>query len=194
MPQSRSKVTDMSARAPEANRVIAIFGPPGAGKTTVARALSEVLGRPVLASGDIARRIDPDAIARGDMADREKLRAAFAREMLEAGDVGVIVDGLPRDPGDLELLNPSETLLVLLNCSPERAIDRQLKRGRDGDTVELVVKRTAEQRQLMELDKKGGWAYEAASWRATLNTSNLRPDTVIEQVTNYVLGRRSSIA
>lgn len=184
----------LSDLPPEAHRVIAIFGLPGAGKTTVAGALAETLGRPIISSGDIARRIDPAALARGEMADRATLRAAFAREMLNASDTGVIVDGLPRDPSDVELLNQAETLFVLLTCRPDIAIYRQLRRGRTGDTPALIEKRTLEQQALMELNKHGGWAFRTADWRATLNTTALRPEMVIAQVTDYILGRRSSIA
>lgn len=178
--------------SPSDARVIAIFGPPGAGKTTVARAVAAKLHRPIISSGDIARQLDPGALARGEMADRVVLRAGFLTELAKHADHGVVVDGLPRDPTDVELL-PADTLYILLNCRPDVAVGRQVLRGRPGDTIENIVKRTSEQRALMELDKKGGWSYELATWKGALDTTALTVPRVITQVTEYLAGERKTI-
>jgi len=76
-------------------RVIAIDGPAGAGKTTIARALAARLGLEYLDTGAMYRAVTVAAMNRGiDVDDVERV-AALAREVtLEVGDHGVLVDGL----------------------------------------------------------------------------------------------------
>ena len=75
-------------------RVIAIDGPAGAGKSTVARALAARLGLEYLDTGAMYRAVTLAAMRRGiDPADVEPV-ALLARELsLEVSDDGVIVDG-----------------------------------------------------------------------------------------------------
>ncbi len=75
-------------------RVIAIDGPAGAGKSTVARALAARLGLEYLDTGAMYRAVTLAAMRRGiDPADVEPV-ARLARELsLEVSDDGVIVDG-----------------------------------------------------------------------------------------------------
>jgi len=76
-------------------RVIAIDGPAGAGKTTIARALAARLGLEYLDTGAMYRAVTVAAMKRGiDVDDVERV-AALARDVtLEVGDFGVLVDGL----------------------------------------------------------------------------------------------------
>ena len=75
-------------------RIIAIDGPAGAGKSTVARALAARLGLEYLDTGAMYRAVTLAAMRRGiDPADVEPV-ARLARELsLEVSDDGVIVDG-----------------------------------------------------------------------------------------------------
>jgi cytidylate kinase len=75
-------------------RIIAIDGPAGAGKSTVARALAARLGLEYLDTGAMYRAVTLAAMRRGiDPADVEPV-AALARELsLDVSDDGVIVDG-----------------------------------------------------------------------------------------------------
>lgn len=75
-------------------RVIAIDGPAGAGKSTVARALAARLGLEYLDTGAMYRAVTHAAMRRGiDTADVDRV-AKLAQEIsLEVGDYGVLVDG-----------------------------------------------------------------------------------------------------
>ena len=76
-------------------RIIAIDGPAGAGKSTVARALANRLGLEYLDTGAMYRAVTLAAMRRGiDLAEVEQV-AALAEELaLEVGEHGVLVDGI----------------------------------------------------------------------------------------------------
>ena len=83
--------------APEADaavHVIAIDGPAGAGKSTIARALAARLGLEYLDTGAMYRAVTFAAMRRG-IVDDDAAVAALAREVtLEVGEHGVLVDGV----------------------------------------------------------------------------------------------------
>lgn len=80
--------------AADALRVIAIDGPAGAGKSTIARALAERLGLEYLDTGAMYRAVTFAAMRRGVLDDPGAV-AALAREVgLEVGRAGVVVDGV----------------------------------------------------------------------------------------------------
>ena len=76
-------------------RVIAIDGPAGAGKSTVARALASRLGLEYLDTGAMYRAVTLAAMRRGiDLAALDQV-AKLAEELsLEVGEHGVLVDGI----------------------------------------------------------------------------------------------------
>jgi CMP/dCMP kinase len=76
-------------------RVIAIDGPAGAGKSTVARALASRLGLEYLDTGAMYRAVTLAAMRRGiDLAQLDQV-AKLAEELsLEVGEHGVLVDGI----------------------------------------------------------------------------------------------------
>lgn len=76
-------------------RIIAIDGPAGAGKSTVARALAARLGLEYLDTGAMYRAVTFAAMRHGiDTANLERV-AELAREVnLEVGEHGVLVDGI----------------------------------------------------------------------------------------------------
>mgnify|MGYP000880814971 CR=1 FL=1 len=76
-------------------RVIAIDGPAGAGKSTIARALAARLGLEYLDTGAMYRAVTFAAMRRGlDLHDSAAV-ADLAREVdLEVGESGVMVDGV----------------------------------------------------------------------------------------------------
>ena len=75
-------------------RVIAIDGPAGAGKSTVARALAARLGLEYLDTGAMYRAVTLAAMRRGvDTADLELVTKLAEDVSLEVGEHGVLVDG-----------------------------------------------------------------------------------------------------
>ena len=76
-------------------RVIAIDGPAGAGKSTIARALAKRLGLQYLDTGAMYRAITFAALERGVSLDDSVAVGALARDAaLEVSESGVTVDGL----------------------------------------------------------------------------------------------------
>lgn len=76
-------------------RVIAIDGPAGAGKSTIARALADLLGLQYLDTGAMYRAITFVAMQRDLCLDDAEAVGALAREVtLDVSDRGVIVDGV----------------------------------------------------------------------------------------------------
>lgn len=76
-------------------RIIAIDGPAGAGKSTVAQALANRLGLEYLDTGAMYRAVTLAAMLRGiDLADLDQVAKLAAGLTLEVGEHGVLVDGL----------------------------------------------------------------------------------------------------
>jgi CMP/dCMP kinase len=75
-------------------RIVAIDGPAGAGKSTVARALAARLGLQYLDTGAMYRAVTLAAMRRGiDPADVERVADLARRIDLDVSDAGVFVDG-----------------------------------------------------------------------------------------------------
>lgn len=76
-------------------RIIAIDGPAGAGKSTVARALANRLGLEYLDTGAMYRAVTLAAMRRGiDLAEVEQVAELAEGLALEVGEHGVLVDGI----------------------------------------------------------------------------------------------------
>ncbi|MEO7397052.1 MAG: (d)CMP kinase, partial [Ilumatobacteraceae bacterium] len=74
--------------------VIAIDGPAGAGKSTIARALAARLGLEYLDTGAMYRAVTLAAMRRGIPVDDGPAVAALSRDVvMDVGEHGVIVDG-----------------------------------------------------------------------------------------------------
>jgi cytidylate kinase len=75
-------------------RVVAIDGPAGSGKSTVARAVADALGLPTLDTGAMYRSVTLAALDAGvDLGDADALSALAERLNLELGDGEVRLDG-----------------------------------------------------------------------------------------------------
>ncbi|MEP7047674.1 MAG: (d)CMP kinase [Ilumatobacteraceae bacterium] len=91
-------------------RVIAIDGPAGAGKSTVARALAARLGLEYLDTGAMYRAVTFAAMRRGiDTSDTDRVTALAEAVALEVGEHGVLVDGID---ATTEIRSPAVTSAV----------------------------------------------------------------------------------
>ena len=139
----------------EYSRLI-FFGPPGAGKGTQAKKLSEECKIPHIATGDILRNAIEQKtevgkkaqsyVENGDLVPDEVL-AALVRDRLQEPDAekGWILDGFPRTLEQakfldqlLQELNSTYDLVIYLDVADETLMDRLLARGRKDDTEETI--------------------------------------------------------
>ena len=91
-------------------RIIAIDGPAGAGKSTIARALAARLGLDYLDTGAMYRAITFAAMERGVPVDDVPAVGELARNVtLEVGEHGVLVDGID---ATTEIRRPDVTAAV----------------------------------------------------------------------------------
>jgi len=139
----------------EYSRLI-FFGPPGAGKGTQAKKLSEECEIPHIATGDILRNAIKQQtevgkkaqsyVENGDLVPDEVL-AALVRDRLQKSDAenGWILDGFPRTSAQanfldqlLQELNSTYDLVIYLDVADEILMERLLARGRKDDTEETI--------------------------------------------------------
>jgi cytidylate kinase len=109
-------------------KVIAIDGPAGSGKSTVARRLAERLGLDYLDTGAMYRAVAFDALRRNvDPEDGERV-GALARDLeLEIGDAVVIVDGVD---ATVEIRGPEVTRAVSIVAANAAVRDEMRLRQR----------------------------------------------------------------
>lgn len=167
--------------------VWAITGHPGAGKTTLADALSADTGRPVISSHDLVAMADPQALIEGRLADRDRIAAAF-QAVIDQASNAVIVDGWPRTPDQVGML-PEGSLIFALRCERQIAIERMIRRGRPDDTPAIAAKRYDEQAAILS----GAWLHEATTHTRSINTTYRRPDYLRETFTLYLDGKKREI-
>ncbi len=132
------------------------FGPPGAGKGTQAKKISQECNIPHIATGDILRNaiaqqteIGKKAqsyVENGDLVPDDVL-AALVRDRLQQPDAqaGWILDGFPRTLQQahfldqlLQELNSDYDLVIYLDVPDNILVQRLLGRGRKDDTEETI--------------------------------------------------------
>jgi cytidylate kinase len=120
--------------------IIAIDGPGGSGKSTVARHLAERLGFDYLDTGAMYRAVAFAALRRGiDPSDAEPVAHLVDGLELSVGDEGVLVDGVD---ATIEIRGPEVTRAVsLVAANPAvraelRSRQREWAAGRAGGVVE----------------------------------------------------------
>jgi CMP/dCMP kinase len=130
----------MSMEGPPDSRVIAIDGPAGSGKSTVARALASALGLDYLDTGAMYRAVAFAAIRRGVDPEDTATVAELARDIdLEVGDGSVIVEGVD---AAIEIRSPEVTRAVsVVAANPEvrrELVSRQREwaAAHDGGVIE----------------------------------------------------------
>lgn len=137
---------------------IIIFGPPGTGKGTMSKKLSEEFGFRHISTGDIIRKNQEEKTKIGLLADRivnggNLLPDDIVNEMIkqeiidDTKSIGFIFDGFPRTPGQAKMLDQFLTkrgtpvnsvihLDVPEWVAQNRIIERGKTSGRMDDTAE----------------------------------------------------------
>ena len=120
--------------------IIAIDGPGGSGKSTVARHLADRLGYDYLDTGAMYRAVAFAALRRGiDPSDAEPVAHLVDGLEMSVGDAGVLVDGVD---ATIEIRGPEVTRAVsLVAANPAvraelRSRQREWASGRHGGVVE----------------------------------------------------------
>jgi adenylate kinase len=126
---------------------IILLGPPGAGKGTQARILTETRGMVQLSTGDMLReaqasgtemgKIVADVMAKGDLVTDE-IVIGLIREKLAEGGKGFIFDGFPRTLAQADALG---ALMDELGQTLDAVIELQVN---DDVLVERIVNRAKE--------------------------------------------------
>jgi adenylate kinase len=142
---------------------ILLLGPPGSGKGTQGKLLSERLGVPAISTGDILRQAVREGtplgrqaqaiMAKGDLVP-DDLMIGLIRERVAQRDArdGFILDGFPRTVPQAEALDGllsgnGDALSAVLNFSVpepelvERMLQRARAEGREDDRPETIRER-----------------------------------------------------
>ena len=141
---------------------IIFFGPPGAGKGTQAKIISQFLNIPHLSTGDILRKKleENDNLANqlkiimssGNLVSDDILNSIVSSRLINEVNAGFILDGYPRTLKQLEFLNNflSETsnsidFIFNIQINFETLKDRILKRSseesREDDNINVIETR-----------------------------------------------------
>jgi len=151
---------------------ILLLGPPGSGKGTQGKLLSERLGVPAISTGDILRQAVKDGSALGQKAQAimatgelvpDDLIVNLIRERIAREDsvAGFILDGFPRTVAQAEALETmlsgnGDGLSAVLNFSVpepelvERMLQRAKAEGREDDRPETIRERLRVYREKTE--------------------------------------------
>jgi adenylate kinase len=151
---------------------ILLLGPPGSGKGTQGKLLSERLGVPAISTGDILRQAVRDGSALGQKAQAIMARGELVpddlivnliRERIAREDsvAGFILDGFPRTVAQAEALETmlsgnGDGLSAVLNFSVpepelvERMLQRAKAEGREDDRPETIRERLRVYREKTE--------------------------------------------
>jgi adenylate kinase len=144
---------------------LVLLGPPGAGKGTQARKVSERLGVPAISTGDIFRSNVSEGTELGQEAQRymdagdyvpDSVTNAMVRDRIARPDVvrGFLLDGYPRTPAQVDELDDMLTerdervdAVIELLADVEEVVRRLLGRaeleGRADDTEGVIRRRMA---------------------------------------------------
>ena len=172
--------------------IVAIDGPAGAGKSTVARALAEALGVALLDTGAMYRAVTWCALARGVDVQDEAACAALAADLEIGFDaVGVVVDGVQREAEIRSREVDQAVSVVAAHSLVRRAIvptqravarDGAVAEGRDTTTVvfpgadyRFFLSASAEERARRRASQRGMPLATRRSWRTLSAGTTLTP-------------------
>ena len=144
---------------------IIFFGPPGAGKGTQAKIISEYLKISHLSTGDILRKklLDKDQLANelkkimssGNLVSDDILNSIVSSRLQNETKKGFILDGYPRTLKQSEYLNNflsenSNTINYIFNIQinfdtlKERILKRSSEESREDDNIDVIETRYKE--------------------------------------------------
>lgn len=124
---------------------VLFIGLQGSGKSTQAKLLSKFLKIPLISTGEIFRQMADVNQAVKRILDEGRLMddnttSNLVKDRLQEKDCqnGFIIDGYPRNLGQLGLLDPKFDIVFYLDAPGEQVIERLTKRGREDDTPESI--------------------------------------------------------
>ena len=141
---------------------IILFGPPGAGKGTQAKLISQYFDIPHLSTGDILRKklLDNDDLAfelkkimsSGNLVSDDILNSIVSSRLINESNNGFILDGYPRTLKQSEfldkfLLDTSNEINYIFNIHinfeilRDRILKRSTEESRDDDNIEVIETR-----------------------------------------------------
>lgn len=116
----------------------AIMGPPGAGKTTIVKALVEKYSMISFSSGDFARKLTVEnelvkkALSVGALPPLGKELDKEVDYFLKSNG-GVILDGYPRTLAQAKWVHRKLDLLIILRCPDDVCLERMTERVRENE-------------------------------------------------------------
>ena len=146
--------------------IVVFLGPPGAGKGTQAKRLSNYFGWKHLSTGDLLRSevenqtklglLANDFMQKGDLVP-DNIIINMISNVLEQKNSGIVLDGFPRTIDQAKSLNNSlEDLkkkidkVLFLDVEESKIISRLTKRGRKDDDPEVIINRLKTYSQLTQ--------------------------------------------
>lgn len=167
---------------------IALIGPTGCGKSTLAHSLSEQLNLPIISTGDIARGMQDAqtqvALRTGAMAPEEAMRA-MVKAAVEEADVksgGWILEGFPRNVAQLVCLQAwtqAMPAFIHVDLPLFQCVERLVARGRPDDNPDSIARKldywAAETEPMVAMLNEGGVLQ-------TLNYDGYSPDEGVDEI------------